>query len=134
MNVQKKPLITNILKNYNVYKIINMGNGLETLSYSPSKMDKLFCPRCGSDTMTKLSVYVNDKGGLRYGFKKNYRVKTRGTKFAIAKTKGGRKDQGLLLREDQMLSGQWKITARKKEKMESNEYINDTSANRIICS
>ena len=84
-----------------------------------SKMDKLFCPRCGSDTMTKLSVYVNDKGGLRYGFKKNYRVKTRGTKFAIAKTKGGRKDQGLLLREDQMLSGQWKQTARKKEKMES---------------
>eukprot|EP00943_MAST-04B_sp_MAST-4B-sp1_P005993 g5993.t1 len=84
-----------------------------------SKMDKLFCPRCGSDTMTKLSVYVNDQGGLRYGFKKNYRVKTRGTKFAIAKKKGGRKGQGLLLREDQLFTGQWKIAARRKDKMES---------------
>ena len=84
-----------------------------------SKMDKLFCPRCGSATMTKLSVFISDQGGVRYGFKKNYKVKTRGTRFGIAKTKGGRKDQGLLLREDQLLTGQWKMAARKKEKMES---------------
>ena len=84
-----------------------------------SKMDKLFCPRCGSATMTKLSVFISEQGGVRYGFKKNYKVKTRGTRFGIAKTKGGRKDQGLLLREDQLMTGQWKMAARKKEKMES---------------
>ena len=84
-----------------------------------SKMDKMFCPRCGNATMTKLSVYVGDDGSLRYGFKKNYKIKTRGTKFAIAKTKGGRRDQGLLLREDQMMTGQWRMQAKKKDKMES---------------
>ena len=82
-------------------------------------MTKQFCPVCGNHALAKLSVSVNDDGSKRYGYKKDRKVKTRGTIFPIAKNKGGRHNPTILLREDQLQSGVWAERARKKETVHS---------------
>eukprot|EP00948_MAST-09A_sp_MAST-9A-sp1_P004279 g4279.t1 len=80
-------------------------------------LTKMFCPTCGSDAVAKLSVTIDASGALKYGYNPNRKMNLRGTIFSIPKRSGGhgqRGDKGLLLREDQLLQGQWKKVAGKK--------------------
>ena len=88
-------------------------------SHITSEMNKLFCPRCGNATMTKLSFYLDSRGQRNYGFKKNFILKKRGTIFPIPKCKGGRHDKRMLLREDQLMTGLWQKMDKKSVSAES---------------
>eukprot|EP01138_Halocafeteria_seosinensis_P011784 gb/GECG01012042.1/.p1 GENE.gb/GECG01012042.1/~~gb/GECG01012042.1/.p1 ORF type:complete len:450 (+),score=67.45 gb/GECG01012042.1/:1-1350(+) len=76
---------------------------------------KKFCPFCGNNTLARLGVTIDSKGKHHYHLKKDRKVNTRGTKYALPKPKGGRQGD-LLLREDQLLQGVWNQKLRTKEK------------------
>jgi RNA-binding protein NOB1 len=65
-----------------------------------SKLDKVFCPRCGNNTLIRTSVGVDDAGKMNIYLKKNFQFKNRGTVYPIPHPKGGR-STNLILREDQ---------------------------------
>lgn len=76
---------------------------------------KKFCPSCGNAALARLGVTIDNKGHHHYHYKKNRKVNTRGTKYALPKPKGGREGD-LLLREDQTLNGVWNQRLKTKEK------------------
>lgn len=78
------------------------------------KMDKLFCPTCGNATLARLGVSVAADGAPSYHYKKHRDFNTRGTVFALPTPQGGRNGGGLLLREDQLLTGKWAQKARER--------------------
>lgn len=73
-------------------------------------MDRLFCSRCGSNMMQRISASLDSRTGeLRLHLKKNYIPNTRGQKYSLpAPGKQGRFSGELLLREDQLLTGIWR--------------------------
>lgn len=71
------------------------------------KMDKLFCPTCGNATLARLGVSIGADGAPSYHYKRHREFNTRGTVFALPTPQGGRNGGGLLLREDQLLTGKW---------------------------
>lgn len=74
------------------------------------KMTRLFCENCGSEYVCKLAVSINDKGEMVRHYSRHRRIRTRGVKYSIPKPKGGRTGS-ILLREDQLLGGEWKYRA-----------------------
>ncbi|KAJ9302690.1 hypothetical protein DTO271G3_64 [Paecilomyces variotii] len=77
-------------------------------------MSKQFCPRCGKDTLTRVSCSTNASGEFKMHLKKNMQWNTRGDKYSIPKPvhgsasgkwKGGGGQggwgTGLILAEDQ---------------------------------
>ena len=75
------------------------------------QLDRLFCPRCGSNTLARLGVTVGADGAPRYHYKAHRSVPVRGTVFALPQPRGGRSGD-LLLREDQLLTGIWAQRAK----------------------
>lgn len=71
-------------------------------------MDRLFCYRCGTNHLSRVSASIDQETGvLKLHLKKNYHTDTRGTKYSLpAPGKQDRYEGELLLREDQLLSGQ----------------------------
>ena len=98
----------------------------DTCRHITQDLSKLFCPECGSATLAKLTYTVNAKGVLRYHYKKGRKVNTRGSKYPLPKSTGGRNGD-LLLREDQLLVGAWAQRAKAKSNVTSmwGEHIND---------
>jgi len=86
---------------------------------SAKNLGTTFCPRCGSNAMKRLSVRVGADGAVQYGYNPYRRISTRGQRYAIAKRKGGRGGQGLVLRADQVKMGTWNIKAKEKQKLRS---------------
>ncbi|KAF9578106.1 Nin1 binding protein [Lunasporangiospora selenospora] len=66
-----------------------------------SDMDKQFCPNCGNATLMRTSTSTDQNGNVRYYLKKNMVYNLRGTKYSIPAPKGGRRNNDLILREDQ---------------------------------
>eukprot|EP00331_Platyophrya_macrostoma_P008465 CAMPEP_0176431578 /NCGR_PEP_ID=MMETSP0127-20121128/14888_1 /TAXON_ID=938130 /ORGANISM="Platyophrya macrostoma, Strain WH" /LENGTH=449 /DNA_ID=CAMNT_0017813597 /DNA_START=65 /DNA_END=1414 /DNA_ORIENTATION=+ len=66
-------------------------------------MDKQFCPTCGNPTLAKLSVHVNNDGTMTFFRKKNKVFNNRGKIYSIPNAKGGRVNDDLILREDELL-------------------------------
>ncbi|KAG0256838.1 Nin1 binding protein [Mortierella polycephala] len=66
-----------------------------------SDMDKKFCPSCGNATLMRTSTSTDQNGNVKYYLKKNMVYNLRGTKYSIPVPKGGRKNNDLILREDQ---------------------------------
>lgn len=82
-------------------------------------MTKQFCPRCGGNTLTRVSCSTNENGEFKLHLKKNMQWNTRGDRYSIPKAvsgsasgklnvggggKGGGKGgwgQNLILAEDQ---------------------------------
>ncbi|KAG9324425.1 hypothetical protein KVV02_004445 [Mortierella alpina] len=64
-------------------------------------MDKKFCPSCGNATLMRTSTSTDQNGNVKYYLKKNMVYNLRGTKYSIPAPKGGRKNNDLILREDQ---------------------------------
>jgi len=73
-------------------------------------MDRLFCSRCGSNLMQRISASTDSRTGeLRLHLKKNYHYNTRGLVHSLPKAGKQKKYDGeLLLREDQLMSGIWR--------------------------
>jgi len=78
-----------------------------------TKMDRLFCGKCGNPTLARLGVTLKANGQAQFHYKKGRVVNLRGSKFPLPKPKGGRTGD-LLLREDQLLTGVWKQRFKKK--------------------
>ncbi|KAF9327216.1 Nin1 binding protein [Podila minutissima] len=64
-------------------------------------MDKKFCPSCGNATLMRTSTSTDQNGNVKYYLKKNMVYNLRGTKYSIPTPKGGRRNNDLILREDQ---------------------------------
>lgn len=47
------------------------------------QMDRMFCPSCGNAALARLGVTLQKNGKPRYHYRRNRRVNTRGTKFAL---------------------------------------------------
>lgn len=73
-------------------------------------MSKLFCVRCGANTLQRIAASVDSKTGeLRLHLRKNYRPNTRGLQYSIPKPgQQGRFNGEILLREDQLKTGIWR--------------------------
>ena len=79
-------------------------------------IERLFCKFCASSTLIKVSVYINENGELTYFKNPKRKPKLRGTKFSMPKPQGGRKGDGLILREDELLVGEKRMMVRRIEK------------------
>ncbi|KAF9410715.1 Nin1 binding protein [Podila epigama] len=64
-------------------------------------MEKKFCPSCGNATLMRTSTSTDQNGNVKYYLKKNMVYNLRGTKYSIPTPKGGRRNNDLILREDQ---------------------------------
>ena len=53
-------------------------------------VEREYCEYCGSHTLSKVSVYINDNGEISYFDNPKRRINLRGTKYAIPKPKFGR--------------------------------------------
>lgn len=65
-----------------------------------SVLDKVFCPKCGNNTLIRTSVGVDEYGKMTIYLKKGFQYKNRGSVYSIPSPKGGRKGD-IILREDQ---------------------------------
>lgn len=66
-------------------------------------MNKLFCPRCGNNTLHRCQYTVDDDGNLVLQNIKT-KISTRGTKYSVPLPKGGRNAPNLILSESQLPS------------------------------
>jgi len=64
---------------------------------------KQFCPSCGNPTLKKLSVRANEDGTMTFYRNPRRRINNRGKIYSIPLSEGGRKNNDLLLREDEFL-------------------------------
>ena len=76
----------------------------------------MFCDFCGSYTLIKVSVYINEDGNITYFKNPKRRVNLRGTKYSIPKPVGGRNNKDLILREDELLTGEKKFMMKRIQK------------------
>lgn len=81
-----------------------------------TEMERLFCPKCGSHTMERVSYSLGPDGKMTFHTRANRPVKLAGTKFSLPKPKGGR-DGDLLLREDQLMMGIWRQRQQQHKKV-----------------
>ena len=91
-------------------------------------MDKLFCEKCGAATLAKVSVYLNDNGEVTYFKNPKRKINLKGTIYSIPKPKGGRGCKDIILREDDLLKGEYAQMVNRLERQKKHEIaaINDT--------
>lgn len=90
--------------------------------------ERLFCEKCGGATLAKVSVYLNDNGDVTYFKNPKRKINLKGTVYSIPKQKGGRGCQDLVLREDDLMKGEYKQKMHRAERLKRQEMqaINDT--------
>lgn len=76
----------------------------------------MFCGFCGSATLIKVSVFINQNGEMTYFKNPRRKPKLRGTKYSLPKPQGGRQGDGLILREDELLKGYKKMMVHNIER------------------
>lgn len=81
-----------------------------------TEMERVFCPKCGNNTMERVSYSIGQDGQMTFYTRANRPTKLTGTKFSLPKPKGGR-DGDLLLREDQLMFGIWGQRQRQHKKV-----------------
>lgn len=93
-------------------------------------IEKMFCDFCGAHALIKVSVYINQNGELTYFMNPKRVPKLRGTKYSIPKPVGGRGNNDLILREDELMIGEKRFIMKRieKEKKLQQKQIEDTLA------
>lgn len=85
------------------------------------EVDRQYCDFCGSHLLGKVSVYIGEDGKLSYFDNPKRRINLRGTVYSIPKSKAGRKNQNMVLREDQLMIGQMAMRVKNLEKARTKE-------------
>ncbi|CDW60237.1 RNA binding protein NOB1 [Trichuris trichiura] len=78
---------------------------------------KKFCPNCGNDTLTKLTVSYDSNGAIVYHFSKRKVITPKGSKFSLPAPKGGKHAKNPILFEDQPMSHN-KLSRKSLQKMD----------------
>ena len=65
-------------------------------------LTRIFCPKCGNQTLQKVEHTVTRDGVEQFGVRKKFVL--RGSKYSLPAPKGGRREKKLILREDQLMS------------------------------
>lgn len=93
-------------------------------------MDRLFCTRCGSNLMQRISASTDSTTGeLKLHLRKNYQPNTRGMVHSLPKAGKQKKYDGeLLLREDQLMTGIWRQKVVKVRKDIRSAFGEDVTA------
>lgn len=75
-----------------------------------------------------MSVYINEDGNITYFKNPKRKPNLRGTKFSIPKPVGGRMNKDLILREDELMTGEKKHMMKRllREQQEMEKQISDT--------
>jgi RNA-binding protein NOB1 len=81
-----------------------------------TEMARMFCPKCGNNTLERVSYSIGQDGQMVFYHRANRPTKLTGTKFSLPKPKGGRQGD-LLLREDQLMMGIWGQRQRQHHKV-----------------
>mmetsp|Transcript_11200 Transcript_11200/g.18837 ORF Transcript_11200/g.18837 Transcript_11200/m.18837 type:complete len:247 (+) Transcript_11200:1006-1746(+) len=91
-------------------------------------VERMFCKNCGGALLQKVSVYLNSNGDLTYFNNPRSKVNLRGTQYSMPNPKGGRGCKDLILREDDLLVGEYKQLKHRIERAKRQEMkaINDT--------
>jgi len=84
-------------------------------------VEREYCEFCANHTLQKVSVYINDNGEISYFDNPKRRINLRGTKYSIPKPKFGRKNNDLVLREDELMTGQKAINIRDAQQAKRKE-------------
>jgi RNA-binding protein NOB1 len=69
----------------------------------------------------KVSVFINDDGEITYFDNPRRRINLRGTKYSLPKPKFGRHAPQLILREDQLMTGQMAMRRREAQNKKKKE-------------
>lgn len=90
--------------------------------------ERLFCNECGGAFLKKVSVYLNNNGEVTYFVNPKRRINNRGKVFSIPKPVGGRGCKDMILREDDLLNGEYATLVHKinRQKRQEIRTINDT--------
>jgi RNA-binding protein NOB1 len=107
------------------------GSGVGDSASGAKLTSRLFCSKCGSDSLERISAGVDGKTGryiLYMNKRRNKAKNTRGTVFSLPKPgKGNRFEGDLLLREDQLMMGAWNQKVRKGGKKVQSMFGSDIS-------
>lgn len=112
---------------------VHMGKSNADFLFSPTscdrttkEMDKVFCPNCGHQTLRKVPYVLDEATGqpILLANRVSRPVSVRGTKFSLPLPKGGRHEQKIILREDELLEQ----TRRRKKKDGGQDIFDDDKA------
>ena len=78
--------------------------------------ERMFCEFCCSHTLAKVSVFIREDGTVTYFKNPRRKVNLRGTKYSIPKPVGGRHNKDLILREDELLTGEKRHMMKRLER------------------
>jgi len=100
----------------------------KSCNFLNKESDRLFCDKCGAATLAKVSVYINDNGEVTYFKNPRRKINLKGTIYSIPKQKGGRGCKDMILREDDLMKGEYRAMACRIERQKKHERsaINDT--------
>merc|ERR1719223_453151 len=104
--------------------------------YTENDTKRLFCDRCGSDSIQRIAASLDVKTGrLRLHLSKKYKNSKRGTQFTLPKPGNGNRFMGdLLLAEDQLMYGAWNQRVKKtKSKKEAESIFGADIASTVGC-
>lgn len=94
----------------------------------PQEIGRIFCPKCGNASMSRVRLTVGPDGAEQYGVRTKHNL--RGTRFSLPKPKGGRSED-VILTEDVFMkraAAARRNQGRKKDEVDpfSAEFNQDT--------
>lgn len=105
-----------------------------TCFQTTSKMEKLFCPKCGHKTLKRVSVTVNPDGTQVIHLSRRVNLTGKGKKFPLPMPRGGKHSNNPILSEDQPIPQQRPSKqALKRNNPLDFEYIAGTYAELMKC-
>eukprot|EP00455_Lapot_gusevi_P012307 TRINITY_DN1579_c0_g1_i4.p1 TRINITY_DN1579_c0_g1~~TRINITY_DN1579_c0_g1_i4.p1 ORF type:complete len:174 (+),score=29.62 TRINITY_DN1579_c0_g1_i4:133-654(+) len=89
-----------------------------------------YCRHCGGHTLARVAVTVDEDGTVSYRQFNRQTFMKRGVKYSLPKPKGGRENNDIILREDQLMMGRYRQLSNqaKKKQVQSSATIFDDAA------
>ncbi|KAL0216703.1 hypothetical protein P9112_008887 [Eukaryota sp. TZLM1-RC] len=115
--------VQNLLMHLNIPVISTNGKRINSVKIScllcsgcktPTReMDRVFCPKCGNDSLLRVGLVVGRDGVARLPKKFRFYPKLKGTKYPVPLPKSGRDANNLILREEQLNKAMKKVKKSK---------------------